>query len=173
MTARFVGEHGNVLGEEIVWFETIRRQVGGAFVVILIPIDRIESMADLARQLGRLVAEEAVAGIPLELDSRPWAGVFGAPLMDVVAGGAGDGSGADELARRGIEEGEERPVVTLGGWQVYDRDRGMMGEGRDLIAGDRLAGMAGPAHRVHQGSAQRGLLDISRPEFRLGGPVVG
>ena len=112
MAVWFCVWHRNVSAEKIVQQKFMLRLVGGAYVVILIPVDRIKSMTNLARQLCRPVAEEAVAGISLEMNPRSLAGIGGAPLMDVVTGGTGHFPGSDDLARGGIEEGEERPVVT-------------------------------------------------------------
>jgi len=69
------GGHRNVLAQDIIQFVTIRHLVGGAFVVILIPINRIKPVTDLAGQFRRPVAEKTVVGIPLQISSRPRTGI--------------------------------------------------------------------------------------------------
>jgi len=105
------GVHGHVLAQGIVQLDIVRRLVGGAFVVILVTINGIEPMTDLARQFRGSMAEEAVVGVTFRVYAWPWAGIAQAPLMDVMTGGTGDGSGVDLLAGNRIEEGKKRAVV--------------------------------------------------------------
>lgn len=124
--------HRHGLAEEIVQTGTIRRLVSGAFMVVLVPIDGIQSMADLAGQFRRTVAEKTAVGIPLHFTPRPGTGIAQAPLVDVVAGGTGDNSRADLSSRDDIEEGEKGPIETVSRRHVNDRNRRVKGIDRHL-----------------------------------------
>ena len=80
-----------------------------------------------------------------------------------MAGGTGDGSGADLLARNSIKEGEKRLVGASRSGQVNDRDWGMIAKARHLAGGNGLRGMAGPTHRVHEGRIGRERLTLPGP----------
>lgn len=149
------------------------RRMHDTLVKILVSIDGIKSMADLARQLSRTVTEEAVVGIAFEIDSRSLAGGFGAPLMDVMAGGTGNGSLAGKFARGRINEGKKRPVWKLGCREICRRDRRMMGKNRNLVAGDSLARMAGLAHPIDQGRARLRRYEVPGPELCFGRSIMG